>query len=152
MHRWFKDQRQASFNSRRTAAAAAAAAANSIPGTSRGTALSRPAAAALGSKLGVAALQRRLLITLLTAVFYFYPSLLTSILSLFACYHLDDRSTNAAAYIGNAQVSKFCFCAVMGLSPSEIMLIHRIIRWWSFYAGRRHDANLASQSPHSWST
>ncbi|DBA86046.1 TPA: hypothetical protein ACH3X1_005573 [Trebouxia sp. C0004] len=41
-------------------------------------------------------LQRRLLVTLLTVLFFYYPSLLTTILSLFACYRIDASSPNGA--------------------------------------------------------
>ncbi|KAL0052667.1 hypothetical protein WJX82_005691 [Trebouxia sp. C0006] len=37
-------------------------------------------------------LQRRLLVTLLSVLFFYYPSLLTTILSLFACHRIDPSS------------------------------------------------------------
>ena len=46
------------------------------------------------------ALQRRMLVTLLVLVFYFYPSVLTTTLSLFTCYRLD-RETDAVQYYEN---------------------------------------------------
>ena len=38
-----------------------------------------------------AELNSRMLVTLLSVLFYYYPSLLTTILSLFACYHIDPE-------------------------------------------------------------
>ncbi|DBA90089.1 TPA: hypothetical protein ACH3X1_003408 [Trebouxia sp. C0004] len=49
-----------------------------------------------------AELRRRLLITLLEVLFYYFPSLLTSTLSLFACYHIDPSGPANAQY-HNAQ-------------------------------------------------
>lgn len=37
----------------------------------------------------LAELHNRLRVTLLSVLFYYYPSLLTTILSLFACYRID---------------------------------------------------------------
>ena len=52
-------------------------------------------------------LQRRLLVTLLTAIFYFYPSLLTATLSLFTCYRIDHSNpSQAIAYPQHLQASK----------------------------------------------
>ena len=51
-------------------------------------------------------LPQRLLITLLTTVFYYYPSILTVALSLFQCYHIDPRSPQPSQlYPQNALVS-----------------------------------------------
>ena len=36
-------------------------------------------------------LNSRMLVTLLSVLFYYYPSLLTTILSLFACYRIDPE-------------------------------------------------------------
>ena len=49
-------------------------------------------------------LQCRMLVTLLTVLFYYFPSILTTTLSLFTCYRLD-RPATFANYPGNAQVS-----------------------------------------------
>ena len=38
-----------------------------------------------------AELSSRMLVTLLSVLFYYYPSLLTTILSLFACYRIDPE-------------------------------------------------------------
>ena len=38
-----------------------------------------------------AELNSRMLVTLLSVLFYYYPSLLTTVLSLFACYHIDPE-------------------------------------------------------------
>lgn len=38
-----------------------------------------------------AELNSRMLVTLLSVLFYYYPSLLMTILSLFACYHIDPE-------------------------------------------------------------
>ena len=43
-------------------------------------------------------LKRRLLVTLLTVIFYYYPSLLTTALSLFECYHIDPVSPQNGQY------------------------------------------------------
>ena len=52
-----------------------------------------------------AELQRRLRITALTVIFYYYPSLLTTTLSLFQCYHIDPRRPQPGQmYFGNAKV------------------------------------------------
>ena len=54
----------------------------------------------------LAELKRRMLITLLCVVFYYYPSLLTTVLSLFSCYHIDPASPHAnQLYPQNARVS-----------------------------------------------
>ena len=57
-----------------------------------------------------AELKRRLLITLLEVLFYYYPSLLTTTLSLFACFHIDPAGAANVQY-HNAQVSVLVFCA-----------------------------------------
>ena len=50
-------------------------------------------------------LRHRLLVTLLSTVFYYYPSVLTVALSLFQCYHIDPRSRQAGQnYPQNALV------------------------------------------------
>ena len=55
--------------------------------------------------VGGEALKRRLLITLLTVLFYFYPSLLATTLSLFQCYHIDGgNSRQTLLYPQNARV------------------------------------------------
>ena len=41
-----------------------------------------------------AELQRRLLVSLLTVTFYYYPSLLTATLSLFTCHSIDPITSN----------------------------------------------------------
>lgn len=50
-----------------------------------------------------AGLQRRLLVTVLTVTFYYYPGVLTTTLSLFLRYPLDSFSINAK-YPHKAQV------------------------------------------------
>ena len=40
-------------------------------------------------------LRRRLLVTLLTVTFFYYPSLLTATLSLFTCYRLDASAPSS---------------------------------------------------------
>ncbi len=61
--------------------------------------------AAVKAAAGLDSLRCRLLVTLLTVLFYFYPSLLTTSLSLFACYHIDRTgSSSGAAYPQNARV------------------------------------------------
>jgi len=39
-----------------------------------------------------AELMNRLCVTMLSVIFYYYPSLLTTILSLFACYPIDPAT------------------------------------------------------------
>lgn len=52
-------------------------------------------------------LKRRLLVTLLTVIFYYYPSLLSTSLSLFACYRIDaSYPSSAVAYPQNLQASQ----------------------------------------------
>ena len=52
-------------------------------------------------------LKRRLLVTLLTVVFCYYPSLLSTSLSLFACYRIDaSYPSSAVAYPQNLQASQ----------------------------------------------
>ena len=59
----------------------------------------------LDSLPGDAELQRRLRITALTVIFYYYPSVLTTALSLFQCYHIDPRSPQPGQmYFENAKV------------------------------------------------
>ena len=48
-------------------------------------------------------IRRRLLVTLLTVGFYYYPSLVTDSLSFFACYHVD-RPESGALYADNSRV------------------------------------------------
>ncbi len=66
--------------------------------------LSSPAPPAIQHSSSVAELRRRLLITLLEVLFYYFPSLLTNTLSLFACFHIDPSGPANAQY-HNAQVS-----------------------------------------------
>lgn len=57
------------------------------------------------AKSKLAELKRRLLVALLTVTFYYYPSYLTTALSLFECYHIDPTSQQAEQYYPeNAQV------------------------------------------------
>lgn len=54
-----------------------------------------------------AELQSRMFVTLLSVLFYYYPSLLTTILSLFACYHIDPEfPADDELYPDFAQVSQ----------------------------------------------
>ena len=55
-------------------------------------------------------LQRRLLVTLLSVLFFYYPSLLTTILSLFTCYRID-RSSPTGTYPQFARVSACLMCS-----------------------------------------
>ncbi len=77
LHRWWRAQKRA----------AASAAIN-------------PAAAS-HQQHSTAELRRRLLITFLEVTFYYFPSLLTNTLELFACFHIDPA---AGAGYHNAQV------------------------------------------------
>lgn len=43
-----------------------------------------------------AELKRRLLVTFLEVTFFYYPSLLTAILQIFACFHIDPAGSNYA--------------------------------------------------------
>ena len=54
--------------------------------------------------MGQAELNRRLLVTLLTVLFFYFPSIFTTTLAFFTCYHLDSAAT-FAAYPGNATAS-----------------------------------------------
>ena len=62
------------------------------------------------------ALAQRMLVTLLTLLFYYYPSILTSTLSLFTCYHLD-QNTDAVKYWDNARVGLCASYAFRRLCP-----------------------------------
>ena len=66
----------------------------------------QPVATQAGSQV----LRRPLLITLLTVLFYYYPSLLATTLSLFACYTLD-RVTPLKP-LKNARVSRTQCCCI----------------------------------------
>ncbi len=57
-------------------------------------------------KHGRAELTNRLWVTLLKVVYFYYPSLLTTILSLFACYPIDPAAYGSELYPQYAQVSK----------------------------------------------
>lgn len=65
-----------------------------------------------------AELRQRLLVTLVTVSFYYYPSLLTTSLSLFACYRIDPiQAQMGQSYPQNAQacpsiVSTYCMFIV----------------------------------------
>ncbi len=65
---------------------------------------SRQPAAAATHRLAEDKLGRRILVSLLTVIFYYYPSILTTTLSLFTCYRLDTPAT-FNRYPGNARVS-----------------------------------------------
>ena len=55
--------------------------------------------------LRLADLRRRLLVTLLSVLFYYYPSLLTTVLSLFACFTIDPaKPSSSQLYPQNAKV------------------------------------------------
>ena len=43
-------------------------------------------------------LRRRLLVTLLTVIFFYYPSLLTATLSLFTCYRIDASAPSSSIH------------------------------------------------------
>ena len=75
-----------------------------------------------------AELNSRMLVTLLSVLFYYYPSLLTTILSLFACYRIDPEYPAAdELYPEYAQVSipymhhllLLCSCSLMN-SDSQL--------------------------------
>ena len=53
-----------------------------------------------------AELRNRLCVTLLKVVFFYYPSLLATILSLFACYPIDPATHGSELYPQYAQVRK----------------------------------------------
>jgi len=55
---------------------------------------------------GLQVLGRCMLITLLTALFYYYPSLLATTLSLFACYRLDRVTPLDGVGVLHARVSR----------------------------------------------
>jgi len=52
-------------------------------------------------------LQRRMLVTLLAVLFFYFPSIFTTTLAFFTCYRLDSAATYAA-YPGNAKASFTC--------------------------------------------
>jgi len=61
---------------------------------------------AVTEQTGLQVLGRRMLITLLTALFYYYPSLLATTLSLFACYRLDRVTPLDGVGVLHARVSR----------------------------------------------
>lgn len=75
-----------------------------------------------------AELRRRLLVTLVTVSFYYYPSLLTTSLSLFACYRIDPLEAQMGqSYPLNAQACPSTFYVLQvqtcGLVMSHYMYI-----------------------------
>lgn len=96
LHRWMRDKYQA-----RVAVSTAACICSSSSSTGLQPALT-------GKE--IVPLQRRLLVTLLTAFFYFYPGLLTTTLSIFACYQLDYQPSNSVPYPLNARVGLCTAC------------------------------------------
>ena len=61
-----------------------------------------------------AELRRRLLVTFVTVIFYYYPSLLTTSLSLFACYRIDPLEAQMGQYYPqNAQARAFTFYTLL---------------------------------------
>ena len=68
--------------------------------------------AASHQQYSTAELRRRLLITFLEVTFYYFPSLLTSTLELFACFHIDPAADPG---FHNAQVL-ITFCAKDSMS------------------------------------
>ena len=71
-------------------------------------------------------LTNRLCVTLLKVVFFYYPSLLATILSLFACYHIDPATPGSELYPQYAQVRKpMCYtCCPFHASSGCIHLHH----------------------------
>ncbi len=61
---------------------------------------------AVTEQTGLQVLGRCMLITLLTALFYYYPSLLATTLSLFACYRLDRVTPLDGVGVLHARVSR----------------------------------------------
>ena len=68
-------------------------------------------------------LQRRLLVTLLSVLFFYYPSLLTTILSLFACYRIDPSSPTGA-YPQFARVSTCLMCYTYVTNLAVVCKLH----------------------------
>ncbi len=66
------------------------------------SALAASVHSAAPSQSASAELRQRLLVTLLSVLFYYYPSLLTNAWSLFACYKVDRLS--GVAYPENSRV------------------------------------------------
>ena len=64
----------------------------------------QPTAVAATNRLAEDKLGRRILVSLLTVIFYYYPSILTTTLSTFTCHRLDTPAT-LEKYSGNARVS-----------------------------------------------
>ena len=82
----------------------------------------------------LAELRRRMVVTALCVTFYFYPSLLTTVLSLFSCFRIDpSRPAANQLYPQNAEVSLFvsvsaqCLCLMLNvLMPNGQCLMSRI--------------------------
>lgn len=70
------------------------------------------------SHVGRGALHRRLLVTLLLVLTYFFPSLLTAALSLFACYRID-RLTAGLFYSQNYRVRAQLLSCTVTAHPSH---------------------------------
>lgn len=66
-------------------------------------------------------LKRWLLVTLLTVIFYYYPSLLSTSLSLFACYRIDaSYPSSSVAYPQNLQASRAMLFELYCVSEPQI--------------------------------
>ena len=101
---WCKPHKQLSSTTMPVLSAPNSTASN----TSSATSISTATATAPQNKLKE--LKRRLLVTLLTVIFYYYPSLLTTALSLFECYHIDPVNPQEGQfYPQNAQVGSATF-------------------------------------------
>ncbi len=72
-------------------------------------------------------LRNRLCVTLLKVIFFYYPSLLATILSLFACYPIDPATPGSELYPQYAQVRKSMShqCCQCHASSGCIYLHHR---------------------------
>lgn len=78
-------------------------------------------------------LRRRLLITLLEVLFFYFPSLLTTTLNLFACFHIDPSGPANAQY-HNAQVTLTSSDAVFATLPMFCTVTdHKVGHTLQFY-------------------
>ena len=90
------------------------------------------------------ALQQRMLVTLLTVTFYYYPSILTTTLRLFTCYQLDTPS-DAVKYYDNARV-RFCLCCLPCVNSKHDAAEHNCCEMFQLVAAVKHGSTIAALS------
>ncbi|DBA80681.1 TPA: hypothetical protein ACH3X1_007922 [Trebouxia sp. C0004] len=112
----------------------------------------QPAGAAT-HRLAQDKLGRRILVSLLTVIFYYYPSILTTTLSLFTCYRLDTLAT-FNKYPGNVRTFALASAQMFALALSayfqlSIMLMILVIGFaiLAFFQPFETPLSQATQGP-----